>query len=284
MATRSSVDGLFDAALDSAARGWHVLQVKPCTKKPVEEAWQMAATIDPAVIERWWPPSAKWNLGVQLGPRSGIIDVECDSAKAEQELALLLGDDAPVVPTFRGKRGKHRLFLHTPNLPRPDKAVFKFRGIEFRTGNGGKGAQSLFPPSVHPDGPIYTWLVHPDDAEPVAFPAAALEVIRKALDPPKPSANADPDGPIRESTRNTRLTSMAGSMRRAGFNQEEIEAALQAVNLRGCRPPLGVAEVKGIARSVAKYAPNTPILNLVTRTGALPNRKGAVRFSFVVGG
>jgi hypothetical protein len=145
-----------DEALDYGARGWHVLQCHPRTKIPVRDEWQKAATTDPAVIARWFPPGSLWNVGVQLGPRSGIIDVECDSPEAERALAELLGADYPVVPTFVGKRGNHRLFRWAPHLPCPDKAVFHFRAIEFRTGNGGKGAQSLFPPSVHPDGPVYT--------------------------------------------------------------------------------------------------------------------------------
>jgi hypothetical protein len=105
------------SALDYAGRGWHVIYVSPRAKNPVPDDWQHIATTDP-VIERWWSDGKPYNIGVQLGPRSGIIDVECDSPEAEQALAALLGESAPVVPTFQGKRGKHRLFLYTPNLPR----------------------------------------------------------------------------------------------------------------------------------------------------------------------
>jgi hypothetical protein len=274
---------LLDAALGYAGRNWRVLQVHPRSKKPVATAWQRVATTDPALIARWWEFSPYCNVGVQLGPSSGILDAECDSEEAERELGALLGHSAPVVPTFLGKRGKHRLYRHTPDLPCPDKAVFHFRGIEFRTGNGGKGAQSLFPPSVHPDGPVYRWLVGPDEADPAAFPAAALAVIRAELDAPPPSGSADPEGPIVEKTRNLRLTSMAGAMRRAGFNQEEIEAALIAVNHRRCRPPLGPAEVKGIARSVSRYPPNAPQLHHVVHAGVLPHgRTDKPLFEFII--
>jgi hypothetical protein len=102
--------------------------------------------------------------------------------RPRRELGVLLRDHALVVPTFRGKRGKHRLFLWSADLPHPDKAVFKIRGVEFRTGNGGKGAQSLFPPSVHPGGPVYAWLVHPDGAGSASFPDEALAIIRGAMD------------------------------------------------------------------------------------------------------
>jgi hypothetical protein len=184
-AEHNAAGSLLDTALGYAARGWHVLQNHPRTKKPVVDDWQHAATSDRALIERWWASNPYCNVGVQLGPRSGLIDVECDAPAAERELGALLGESYSVVPTFRGKRGKHRLFLHTPGLPCPDKAVFKWRGVEFRTGNGGKGAQSIFPPSVHPDGPVYTWLVGPDEADPVPFPAATPAVVRAEVEAPR---------------------------------------------------------------------------------------------------
>jgi hypothetical protein len=224
----------------------------------VAEAWQKLATTDPAVIARWWPPGALWNLGVQLGPRSGIIDVECDTPEAERALADLLGESYPVVPTFKGKRGNHRLFLWAPDLPRPDKAVFHFRGVEFRTGNGDKGAQSLFPPSVHPDGPVYTWLVHPDEADPVPFPAAALEVMRRELDAPapRPGTRLADDEVFTEGCRNDTLFRVACRLRRSGHSEGEILALLQVFNGNRCDPPLGEDEVGKIARSACRYKPS----------------------------
>jgi hypothetical protein len=170
-----------EAALACGARGWLVVQVHTRSKKPVKTAWQKNATKDPDAIRRLFPKGSIQNLGALLGRKSGIIDVECDSEEAERELALLLGEDFPVVPQFRGKRGPHRLFQFTDGLPRPDSATFKYKGIEFRTGQGDKGAQSLLPPSIHPDGVPYCWIVHPDEADPLPFPPRALAVIREAL-------------------------------------------------------------------------------------------------------
>lgn len=63
------------------------------------------------------------------------------------------------------------------------------------------------------------------------------------------------DPVISESGRNNALTSMAGSMRRQGFTQEVIEAALLKHNEAFCDPPLPDKEVASIAASVARYAP-----------------------------
>lgn len=51
------------------------------------------------------------------------------------------------------------------------------------------------------------------------------------------------------------LTSLAGSMRRRGFSEESIAAALLKENQVRCEEPLSSDEVKKIAASVAKYEP-----------------------------
>jgi hypothetical protein len=250
---------LGDTALAYAARSWHVLQVHPRSKKPVVEGWQGAATTDPGVIARWWPPGSRLNLGVQLGPKSGIIDVECDSPAAERALAELLKDDYPVVPTFKAVRGNHRLFRWTPDLPFPRKAVFKFKGIEFRTGSGGNGAQSLFPPSVHPDGAVYAWLVHPDEADPVPFPAAALAVLRQELGAAGRGTTRLAEGELlTEGCRNDTLFRVACRLRHYGHSESEILALLLAMNAGRCDPELRDEEVEKIARSAAGYEPGAP--------------------------
>lgn len=59
---------------------------------------------------------------------------------------------------------------------------------------------------------------------------------------------------IPEGARNVSLTSKAGSMRRGGANQEEIETVLLRINSECCQPPLDDSEVKVIAGSVGRYA------------------------------
>jgi hypothetical protein len=65
------------------------------------------------------------------------------------------------------------------------------------------------------------------------------------------SADAIPNG-----TRNHSLARYAGWLRRAGLGVEEITAALLAINLRRCHPPLEAAEVRTIAASIARYEPD----------------------------
>jgi hypothetical protein len=56
--------------------------------------------------------------------------------------------------------------------------------------------------------------------------------------------------------RNVWLTSLGGSIRRRGMTEEETAGALLIVNDSRCSPPLGEREVRGIARSLARYEPD----------------------------
>jgi hypothetical protein len=60
-------------------------------------------------------------------------------------------------------------------------------------------------------------------------------------------------GEILEGSRNTTLTSIAGSLRAQGMDFERIHRELTAINESRCAPPLPQEEVESIARSVANY-------------------------------
>jgi hypothetical protein len=60
---------------------------------------------------------------------------------------------------------------------------------------------------------------------------------------------------IPEGQRNSKLTSIAGSLRRQGLPESEIRNALDGINSRQCDPPLLDADISHIAASVARYSP-----------------------------
>jgi P4 family phage/plasmid primase-like protien len=59
-----------------------------------------------------------------------------------------------------------------------------------------------------------------------------------------------------EGSRNNKLTSLAGTMRRRGMGFASINAALQQENLTRCDPPLDEDEVMSIAKSISHYDPD----------------------------
>lgn len=170
-----------EAVIDYAERGWLVVPVHEPTetgcschrgadcaaagKHPRIPEWQNRCSHFESTVNGWLDDWPDMNVGIKLGRESDIIDIECDSEEIEAALVDLFGGKPPETPMFAASRGNHRLFRWTPEMPNTDKAVFFHRGIEFRLGGGGMGAQSIFPPSVHKSGAVYKWIVHPDECE-----------------------------------------------------------------------------------------------------------------------
>lgn len=136
-------------------------------KRPVGAAWQTKATGDMEAVLSWLEAGA--NVGLLLGPASGVVDVEYDTPAGLEQLAAFGILDIPT-PTWRSARGEHRLFRWEPWMPAA--AVVKAEDLEIRI--GGRAAQSVLPPSRHPDGSQYGWVVRPIDCPVAAFPAQLL--------------------------------------------------------------------------------------------------------------
>lgn len=157
-----------EAALRYAALGWKIVPLRARGKIPWINEWQAQASDDEEQIAKWFEDRPQSNVGLQLGPRSGVIDIEGDQEGAEEDLLKLFGGDVPVTATWKADRGKHRLFRYRDDLPQ--QAVIHIGKLEIRIGGGKKGAQSVLPPSIHPKGMAYEWLVSPDECEPAELP------------------------------------------------------------------------------------------------------------------
>ena len=68
--------------------------------------------------------------------------------------------------------------------------------------------------------------------------------------------------PIAEGGRNSTLTRLGGALRRQGLDEGALATALLDENARRCEPPLPDEEVVGIARSLARYEPEHPLLRI----------------------
>jgi hypothetical protein len=105
-------------------------------------------------------------------------------------------------------------------------------------------------PSVHESGVEY-------EGEPPAVDRlpAMPDSVRAIIAAAKNGARPRPDDVIPAGSRNSTLTSRAGSLRRRGMTAEDMAVELAAVNAKLCQPPLPASEVEEIARSVARYDP-----------------------------
>lgn len=268
----------FKAAADYASRGWRVLPVYgliadgvcSCTygpgcatpgKHPVMGGWQKVATTDEATIEGWFEDEYT-NVGVALGRESGIVDIEWDDEEGKAT-AIEYGVVAVETPTYISSRSEHRIFKFSDALP--EQAVLKFKGLEIRIGGGGRGSQSVFPPSKHASGVKYRWKegFSPEDIPVAEIPARLMEAInagsRKSLTP-APRATEILFTGVSEGDRHKSMVRWLGracvTMMDCHDLQEQqvvLETAL-VVNQTKFNPPLGRAEVENIWRGMVKWA------------------------------
>lgn len=266
-AAETRIDGaILQAALGYGERGLCVVPLADGDKNPRIREWQNNCSKDEAVIARWWQKWPKANVGIRLGEMSCLIDIETDDPAGDADLIRLFDGDPPVCPTFTSTRGKHRLFKWREDLP--GGAVVHFGKLEVRTGNGGLGAQSVFPPSIHPSGAVYTWLVPLDEVKPPPLPTEVISRLWACQDGDKPLLDSGKEGKsaedwekisagVAEGGRNESAASFIGAMMRDMSNLNDANtvtrlwAAVTGWNLRN-KPPLPDAELKRTFNSILK--------------------------------
>jgi Bifunctional DNA primase/polymerase, N-terminal len=142
-------------------------------KAPYYWGWQHRRFV-PSEIERLFAANPNLNVGVILGPASNLIDIECDSDKAEENIQSLFDGNIPITATYQSKRGLHRLFQWDSRLSELGKAAFTSGGIDFRLGFN--AAQSLLPPSIT-DGFQRQWIHDIRDYPALRLPETVLKKI-----------------------------------------------------------------------------------------------------------
>lgn len=121
--------------------------------------------------------SGELTVGMKLGPEAGIIDIEADSEEEEADFEALFQDcSVPRTPTFKSRRGMHRLFAWHPDLEHVHKGVVKFHNLGCRIGADGKAIHSCIPPSAT-DGTAREWLVSLDECDPAPLPPVVVQRI-----------------------------------------------------------------------------------------------------------
>ena len=142
------------------ARGWKPVPVSRKTKKPIGKGWHKRP-FDPAQFN-----GNAQNVAVQLGEASnGLVDVDLDCMDA----IGLATEFLPPTDAIFGRRSKpcsHQLYQS--DLCKTEKcAVIQYKQyddgragpviVELRIGADGKGATTVFPPSVHSTGELVQW-------------------------------------------------------------------------------------------------------------------------------
>src|SRR5215471_5884281 len=227
-----------ELALSHNKGDWNPVAVSRRTKKPIGKEWQKRI-ITAKTAARHFNGSAI-NVGVQLGPHSnGLTNVDLDCPEAVRIGGMLL----PKTNACFGRKSKprsHRLYV-TDLSDHIKKACLQFHDVdgekgkpgtmllELRFGGGGKGAQSVFPGSVHGSGEQIEWY---DDGDPIKLEGKALLKATRKLAAAVLLAR---HWPI-EGARHKAALIIGGFLARAGFSANEAAIMVEAIT-KTCDDP-----------------------------------------------
>lgn len=156
-------DGLLEAALAYAARGWAVFPLQPGQKIPPRgSAGLLDASRDIDRVRHWWTNAPNANIAIRTGAASGIdvldVDPRHGGDKSLMELQKELGRLPDTVTVRTGGGGWQFYFAHTDGLANTanriglryatavDRLKKPISGIDTRS----DGGYVVAPPSLHP--------------------------------------------------------------------------------------------------------------------------------------
>jgi hypothetical protein len=257
---------LLEAALGYAARGIPVFPValkQPAIPKSAGGNGYLDAVTEERQILHWWDPtSPRRNTTGVAAPTGLLFDLFDVDLKGFQTMEMWVQEHGklPPTPTVKsGSGGLHYLFKPHPGLQSSTGSeTHGFGpGVDVKAGGG----YMVLPPSLHETGNRYAWVPGRslDDVEIAPWPQYLINrLMERAKDNTGPAPAVQEQ--LLEGSRNSELTSIAGTMRRRGLTFNEIVGALHVVNVERCRPPLPNQEVEAIAQSVSRYRPAEPRL------------------------
>lgn len=161
-------------ALAYHALGWSIVPVNPKTKKPSLLSWKNYQKRRPTEKKlREWFSSGEKGLAIILGEVSGgLICRDYDQMEAYDAWAREYRDLAATLPTVATGRGRH--VYCTVDLP---ELLSSINGTNFlKLGDGELRVSNvvcILPPSIHPEGKRYRWVIRPTGEIPHCDPYAA---------------------------------------------------------------------------------------------------------------
>jgi len=262
---------LLAGALGLAKRGLHIFPCHGvadgrCTcgkadcgspgKHPNTPRGLLDATTDAGQIRKWWAQWPSANPAIACGP-SGLVIVDVDPRHAGDESLRALEQQHGALPDtvrvltgeYPEGRGTHYYFKCPPGVEVASGANVLGPGVDIRAAGG----YCVTAHAEHISGARYAWDV--GSPSEVALLPEWISVLASRRPATVSPASTSP-GKIGAGARNASLTSIAGSMRRAGLGPDAILAALRTAN-ESCEPPLPEKELTAIARSVGRYEPAT---------------------------
>lgn len=238
--------------------GYHPIPCAPREKRPLVP-WKDFQTTMPTAeqIQSWWARTPDANVALVLGRGRFAVDLdggdEAEALLAEAGIALPL--EAPRSRTGNG----YHVFLSSWN-PVPDRiGLFSTEGGKPQVDIRGIGIV-VAPPSVHPNGARYEWLVPLSDHLPPAPQDLLGAIARMPSAEPVPVGTrgrarfwaADALRGVGEGQRDAVCTQLAGYFLGKGVDVDTTIALLCASFAPACVPPFAARDVEKCVRSIAQ--------------------------------
>ena len=163
---------LLCAALDYRRRGWSVIPLHAANKLPAIR-WkknQDERAAEPQLL-KWFDGDHDYGIAVVFGDVSGgLASRDFDTLESYQRWASNHPDLAATLPTVATSRGRHVYFIAPPDsvqavrdkIGKPlGRGAIALADGELRCG----ASYSALPPSRHPSGHVYRWLVPLPDGD-----------------------------------------------------------------------------------------------------------------------
>lgn len=245
--------------------GLHPVPCEPRGKRPLIE-WRPYQERQPTLeeVDSWWTTWPDANIALVVG--RGIVVVDLDGPKASELLeqaGLEMPADAPRVKTGNGEH----VYLRLPaGKTARNRAAFLSSGAE----NGTKsqidlradGGYVLAPPSRHPNGSRYAWLVRLASLDAVPLVPDSLLGFRIESQPPSEGISG-PGWVLRalagvpEGLRDDTCARLAGYFVAKGHPDDVVVSVLADFASR-CQPPLSLADVRRVVASIARAEAQKP--------------------------
>lgn len=235
--------------------GFSPIPIKPRAKKPPLIKWEQYQNRRPTEdeIKEWadkWPSS---NIALVCGKSGGLVVLDVDGPEGEASLKQL--EPFPKTPEQRtGGGGRQFLFAH-PGNGTIANFTRRLPGIDCKA----DGGYILCPPSIHPSGNAYEWIVSPFKHPLALLPQSILNLIETSKEKPV-SKNSGGDWVIKtlatgikKGQRNDMASKLAGFFLRK-YTSEIVFNILRNWNTNN-KPPLSEQELLTIINSIKTYHP-----------------------------
>ena len=157
-----------------AERGWSIVPLHPRGKVPLipwEEFQRRRASMEKILgwLRRW----PELNVGIVTGRISGIIVLDADTPTGQEYISRR---HVPPTPQAKTGKGIHWYFRYPEGEKgRSIRNVIRLvPGLDVK----GDGGYVVAPPSIHPSGAKYEWIVSPKEVELAELPDWFWEVLQ----------------------------------------------------------------------------------------------------------